>query len=404
MKPIKHNNQNDYNIELKKNVNRNYTFTFLQTIDLTRGIWMIYLATKGMSLTQLGLLEMIFHITSFSMEVPTGAVADLYGRRTSRILGRALSVLSVVILLFADSFLWFAISFIIVALSYNMESGAGDALVYDSMKSIGIENEYMRVGGNKEMVFQIANVFAFLLGGYLATQSYQWAFGVTIVMGLVSFLYAFKFVEPKLGRVTERGHRGQNFVYQLKESYAILKGHKRLGFLILFSQFVMSFTTTIFFYLQNYMKADGFNEAFIGGVYAISSLAGAILATQVYKIEAVIKEKGILILMPIITAASTWGIALSQFHYAFYIPISLAEGMIFVALGDYINKVIPSENRATILSMASMIFSFFMITLFPLIGWLGDRYSLQGAFVFMAILGSFLTLINTIVISSRKVK
>lgn len=41
---------------------------------------MIYLAGKGMSLTQLGLLETIFHITSFTMEVPTGAVADIFGR------------------------------------------------------------------------------------------------------------------------------------------------------------------------------------------------------------------------------------------------------------------------------------------------------------------------------------
>lgn len=399
---LKIDNEKQYNINIRKNVKRNYAFTFLQSIDLTRGIWMIYLATKGMSLTQLGLLEMIFHITSFSMEVPTGAVADLYGRRVSRILGRALSVISVIILLSANSFLWFAISFIIVALSYNMESGAGDALVYDSMKTIGEENEYMRVSGNKEMVFQIAGVFSFLLGGYLATQSYKWAFGVTIIMGMLSFFYAFKFVEPQIGKKNLVGKKRHHFILQLKESYSILKDQKRLGFLILFSQFIMSFTTTIFFYLQNYMKLDGYNEAFIGGVYAVSSLGGALLATQVFKIEAMIKEKGILISMPIVTALSTWGIALSHYHYAFYIPISLAEGMIFVAIGDYINKVIPSENRATILSMSSMIFSFFMITLFPLIGWLGDRFTLKGAFLFMAVMGSVLTLINTIVITSRK--
>ncbi|HRS22396.1 MAG TPA: MFS transporter, partial [Clostridia bacterium] len=102
----------NYDIQLKNNINKNYIYTLLQNIDLTRGIWMIYLAGKGMSLTQLGLLEMIFHITSFLMEVPTGAVADIFGRRISRILGRVLSLVSVVILLAADCFLWFAISFV----------------------------------------------------------------------------------------------------------------------------------------------------------------------------------------------------------------------------------------------------------------------------------------------------
>ena len=59
----------NYNAQLKKNISKNYIYTLLQSIDLTRGIWMIYLASKGMSLTQLGLLETVYHITSFLMEV-----------------------------------------------------------------------------------------------------------------------------------------------------------------------------------------------------------------------------------------------------------------------------------------------------------------------------------------------
>ena len=88
-------------------VYKNYLFTLLQNIDLTRGIWMIYLASKGMSLTQLGVLETIFHLTSFTMEVPTGAVADLFGRKISRIIGRAFSLISVVLLLLFVGKLYF---------------------------------------------------------------------------------------------------------------------------------------------------------------------------------------------------------------------------------------------------------------------------------------------------------
>ncbi|MDF2593450.1 MAG: major facilitator superfamily 1, partial [Clostridia bacterium] len=80
------------NIQLKRNINKNYLYTLIQNIDFTRGIWMLYLAGKGMSLTQLGLLETIFHVTSFTMEVPTGAVADIFGRRISRIVGRVASI------------------------------------------------------------------------------------------------------------------------------------------------------------------------------------------------------------------------------------------------------------------------------------------------------------------------
>lgn len=380
---------------LKKNISRNYVFSLIQNIDLTRGIWMLYLASKGMTLTQLGLLETIFHVTSFFMEVPTGAVADLYGRIVSRILGRLFSVISVVILLIADSFWWFAGSFIITALSYNMESGAGDALIYDSMKEIGEEEGFMRVNGNKEMIYQIAGIISFLAGGYLATRSYDMAFAITVAVGILAFGYAFLFVEPSVGRINHVGKVRQEFFQQLKESVQILRSQKRLGFLILFSQFIMSFVTTVFFYLQNYMKGDGYSEAAIGALYAFTALGGALLAPQVYKIEAIIKERGILLYMPIITTLSLFGVAFSRVHFLFFIPMSLAEGLIFVALGDYINKEIPSEHRATILSMASMAFSFFMITLFPLVGVVGDLYGLKTSFLMMAVIATVLTGVNT---------
>lgn len=390
------------NQNLSKNVKRNYTFSFFQNIDLTRGIWMIYLASKGMSLTQLGLLETIFHVTSFLMEVPTGAVADIYGRKVSRIIGRLFSVISVIILLFSDSFVWFAGSFIITALSYNMESGAGDALIYDSMKELGNEEGFMRVNGNKEMIFQLASIISFLFGGYLASRSYDLAFIITIVIGTITFLYAFLFVEPTVGKKVYTKSKRHHFFEQLKESYQILRGQKRLGFLIIFSQIIMSFVTTVFFYLQNYMKGDGYSEATIGALYAVTALGGALLAPQVYKIEAIIKERGILLYMPIITTLCLFGITFSKWHFLFFIPMSLAEGLIFIALGDYINKVIPSENRATILSMASMAFSFFMIIIFPLVGFVGDQFSLKVSFLMMALIGTALTVVNSINLVRRK--
>ncbi len=55
-----------------------------------------------MSLMQLGLLESIFHVTSFLMEIPTGVVADLFGRRMSRLIGRLLSVISLVLILLGE--------------------------------------------------------------------------------------------------------------------------------------------------------------------------------------------------------------------------------------------------------------------------------------------------------------
>lgn len=393
----------DHNVQLKGNVRRNYVYTLLQNIDLTRGIWMIYLASKGMTLTQLGFLETIFHITSFSMEVPTGAVADIFGRKVSRILGRMLSLVSVVLLLVSNNFLWFAISFVFTALSYNLESGAGDALIYDSLKEIGEEDQYMKISGKKELFYQVADTISFLIGGYLATKSYPMAFGITIFIGVITIFHSFTFREPTIGRISKEDENQKEnvFIKQLVESFKVVKNTPKIGFLILFTQLIMAFCTCIFYYLQNYMKGDGYSEAVIGIIYAIASLISALVATKVYKIEERIKEQGILLLMPLVTMLCIWGIALSSYYYLFFILLMVTQGIIYVSISDYINKMIPSENRATVLSFASMVFSFFMITLFPLIGIVGDMYSLSTAFIVLGGLGTVLVVINSYLLMTK---
>lgn len=123
-------------------------------------------------------------------------------------------------------------------------------------------------------------------------------------------------------------------------------------------------------------------------------LFAGIIATKVHKIEKLLKEKGILLYMPFIIALSMWGIAMTKYSAIFYIVISVIESILYVPISDYINKLIPSENRATILSFQSMIFSLFMIVIFPIIGRIGDAISLSFAFKLMAGVGSIFALVN----------
>lgn len=385
--------------KLRSNINKNYVFAFLKNLDLTRGIWMIYLATKGMSLAQLGILEGIFHVTSFLMEVPTGLVADIYGRKFSRICGGFFSLISIILLIFADDFYLFAGSFIFSALSYNLESGAGEALIYDSLKELDDEDKYMKVAGKQELFFQFGQVTSYILGGYLATKNYYFAFSVTIVFIVLTIIQSFTFTEPNI----ELGHEQNDSIRkilkkQVTDSLSAIKTNKKIGFFIIFIEIILAFGTSLFFYLQNYLKANGHTEFYIGIVFALSALAGAFTASQAFKIEKAIKEKGILIIMPILSIACVWGIAISSHPSVYYVLMMAIEGLIFVAMSDYINKLIPSKNRATILSLSSMVFSFFMIFIFPLIGKLGDMYSLNTAFKVLAISGTILALLNVFLI------
>jgi MFS family permease len=397
-------NKMEYENKLKKNISKNYVFTFLMEFDLTHGIWMIYLASKGLSLTQLGLIEAIFHVTSFVMEIPTGAVADIWGRKASRICGRIGKLISAFILIYSNGFVGFALGFVVTALSYNLESGAGEALIYDSLKEIGDEKKYMKIFGVNEVLMQAAQTCGFLLGGFLSNYSYTYAYAVTIVVSAFSIIQAFSFEEPHIKMETQekRFNTLQIVKTQISDSFKIIAGNKKLGFLIVFSQAIFMFNTSIFFYFQNYLLSKDVSKAGIGVILAISGVTAAIAASQAYKIERKIGEKAIIIVLPIIISICIWGVALSKYYYIFFIVINTIESIIFIAVGDYTNKLIPSDKRATIISMGSMIFSLYMIVIFPLIGKLADVYSLQFSFKALALMATIMAIINAIVLGGHK--
>ncbi len=391
------------------NITVNYLFILFSNLDLTRGLWMIYLATRGFTLFELGILEGVFHITSFLMEVPTGAVADLWGRKASRVIGRLFFLSSLVFMFYSQLFFFQLVGFIVCALGYNMESGAGDALVYDSLLLDGRKQEYMKINGRKELVYQAGAIAAFLLGGYLAVRSYPLVFHLSMGICVASLLTGLFFREPPIERAADSepkdpaspeirsatlGRRIIRSMYiQTANSLRVVRSRPKIAFLIIFSELLFTFLTMLFFYLQNYWKGIGRDELFIGMVFAAESLIAGIFSLRAEAIERRIGEKGVLLIMPLLVVICLWGVAVTNWQAAFFLLAGVIEGVLIVAISAYVNRLIPSENRATILSFQSMTFSFFMVVLFPAAGWIGDIFSLRAAFLAMAILGTLLYLL-----------
>lgn len=356
---------------------------------------MIYLAMRGFSLIELGMLESSFHITSFLMEIPTGAVADLWSRKASRILGRVFYLSSLFILFLATGFAFQLLGFVLCAIGYNLESGAGEALLYDSLDMKTRESRYMKILGIKEFIIQASSILALLVGGFLATRGYDLVFALSITVVILSLLTAFSFREPIVHQEI-KSIEGLHWIKKLKkqtlESLKVVKSRRQIAFYLIFSELIFSFTVSLFFYLQNYWKNIGFSEFHIGAVFAGASLLSGLTSLFAQKIEQKMGgERKLILILPLFLLMSLWGIALSPWKFPFYLVIGFMEGLLLVAISHYINRLIPQEYRATVLSFQSMIFSFFMIALFPLIGWLGETFSLNTAFLIMAITGSLIS-------------
>jgi len=377
---------------MKNNIIKEYFFISFFNLDLTRGLWMIYLAMRGFSLIELGIMESTFHITSFLMEIPTGAVADLWSRKASRILGRCFYLASLLILFLSTSFTVQLLGFVLCAIGYNLESGAGEALLYDSLPVETREHKYMKIVGIKEFLIQASSIIALLTGGFLATQGYDLVFALSVSVVILSILTAFTFREPVIVGSKEK-EQNLHWLKQLKlqtiESFKVITKKREIAFYIIFSELIFSFTVSLFFYLQNYWKNNGLTEFHIGIIFAGASLLSGLTSLFAQKIEKKAGgEQALLLGLPMILIFALWGVALSPWKFPFYLFIGFMEGLLYVVISHYINRLIPPEYRATVLSFQSMVFSFFMIGFFPIIGWLGERFSLNTAFFLMAIFGS----------------
>lgn len=369
---------------LRKNIRKNYLFSFLISMSLTESIWMLFLAYRGMSLFQIGLLESIYHIFSLTFEMPTGMIADRFGRKFSRVLGRVMTLLSTLLMLSAHSFPAFALAFLFTALGNNLESGAGDALIYDTLLEIDSETEYMKIKGRQEAFYQTAKLLSLVVGGWVATHSYEIAYGITALTHFVSILQALRFTEPSIGK---RDVQSTSLIKHFKESLLAIWNNRHVFRFMLFMESFALFYATLFFYMQNYMKFQGNNEFFIGIVLASTSLLGLIFSALAHKIEPLLGQKRLIGAASFSILLCLFGIAFTPFVIPFFLGMAILDGILFVVFSDYINQLIPSDYRATLLSFQSMLFSVMMIILFPIIGWIAETYSFEMSFKILFALG-----------------
>ncbi len=381
----------------KRNITLNYFFTYIKSIDLTQGIWMIYLASKGLTLVELGMIEGIYHITSMLMETPTGAVADIFGRKWSRILGRVISIIYLAIMLLSNSFWGYALAFVFCALSYNLESGAGEAFVYDSLLELGEKDKYMKITGKIEACLQVASVTALIIGGWIAVHNYFTAYISTIVLALISIIFALFFKETEIGR-DKTNKKKINILTAMKkqyiDSFKCLKGNNELVYFIGFSAFFSMFITVTFYYLQNYWTLLGHNELWIGISLAFSSLAGAVGGILTDKIEKKVSQKFLLVFSPVILTFAIFGLADINLSRLSFLIMGFMDSIMFVTISNYINQLVDSDKRATIISFQSMTFSFAMILGFPLFGKLGDVLGLKDTFIIFGFICGIISIVN----------
>ena len=352
----------------RKQINKLLGIDAVSGFAIAGAAWVALLAARGFSTIEIGLLESIFHITSLTFEIPSGVIADVFGRRKTMMASRIMVIISSLLMILSKDFFTVAIAIAVNSLSYNLASGTREALAYDSLKEAGIENEYDRFASNDLMIYQIFSSIGTLLAGVALLLGYKRAHAIDVVVGLITVVIAMTLVEVKT-EVHKTATVRERFRKVLSESAGFIRQNRRARLIIIFNAMIGAVDVLILFFLQAKLPELGMNKLWLGPALFIMGMGAAIgaKATEYYP-EKSYRKIGIISAIGVTLAFA------SVFTGNYYIMIiggfigAFADNFIQVRTDILLNTMIPSEQRATLMSVNSFMFSVVMIVLSPIFG------------------------------------
>lgn len=357
-------------INIKAQLGKIYAIDTFGAFMLAGASWVALLAARGFSTLEIGWFESIFHVVSMICEVPSGAVSDVFGRKKSMVLAQIMSMLSAMIMIFADSFISIAFAMGVSALSYNLASGTREALAYDSMKMAGVEKNYEGFFSKDMIIYEIVSSLATLLAGVALMLGYRKAYLVDIIVGSIALLFALSLTE-----VHAEGHESMDVAGRFKEvaigSITFLKENRRARLIILFNAAIGAVAVLIGFFMQAKLPEVGLNPVLLGPALFIIGLSGALgskvvtfFNTVVYRVIGAISLVGVMVAFASVLVGNPYIMIIGACIGSF------ADSFIEIRSDVVLNEMIPSGQRATLMSVNSFTYSVIMILLSPVFGWI----------------------------------
>ncbi len=399
-----------------RSITRTYLLLLLGNTLAASFIWginTIFLLDAGLSNLEAFAANAFFTAGMVLFEVPTGIVADTVGRRMSYLLGTVtltVSTLLYVLLWQIEAPFWeWALVSMFLGLGFTFFSGAVEAWLVDALSATGFTGTLESVFARGQIVSGAAMLGGSVAGGVIAQAT---SLGVPFVIRgailVVMFVVAFRLMH-------DVGFTPQKDGGPLREMRNVAKGSIDYGWrvpavkwLMLESLFAGGVGIYAFYALQPYLlelygdptayTVAGLTAAIVAG----SQILGGIAAPR---IRALFHRRTSAL---IVTAAiSTASLALIGIVESFYPVIALicVWGLMFAATmpirQSYLNGMIPSQQRATIISFDSLMGSSGGVWAQPVLGKAADVYGYPSSYLISSGI-SVLALPRAVVLASAE--
>lgn len=358
--------------------------------------WLLFLSQHGMSFGQIGILESLFHLTSLLSEVPSGVLADRFTYRTNLYLGRLMSILSCLFMLFGQGNFWiYAFGMVLNAWAYNFDSGTSTAMLFESAKEAGVENKFLKFSSFVSAVAEATRTLGAVVAGFFVHGLLDMTYVIQIFFSLIVIILIAMMKEPAFKKERQESASLSRILKMVAREFKV---NRHLFYWLITSQVFCVMMCMFYFYYQNELEIlPSWQISLLMLISSVINIGAVWLASKIgQRFKAVA-------LLPILVGLTgmLYVLAITKLPLIYMIIYLVADGLYAFFLPIFNNDLqvmIPSDVRATMLSVTAMFFSLFMIVIFPMTGFLIDWLGFSLTFL---LLGIVLMLLAPLLILKR---
>lgn len=377
--------------ELKSNLWKFNLYAIIAGFVLYYSFDKILMQMRGLSVTEIVLVEIVFALTAIIFEVPSGVLSDKWERRKVLALNSFFFMLNTFFWVIGQNVYFFLLGGMFAGIHVALISGTFTSLVYDTLKQLGNEEVYEKIWGNIASYEAATMVVAGVIGGMIAGR-----FGITIpfwltfVFSTIAILIALSLKEPTVHRQSEE----TKYWEHIKTTFAYLWRHPTLYHLIVLMMMLLGTLGLMDEYMQLYFVKVGVPLFFLGYLGAfgngiesvgmkLSYLLNRFQRKNVYGFFIIMSTAGFLLTA---TFQNIYGIIfpfLTLFASFTAVPLMLTD----------LHRELPSTHRATGESFVAFVERLFLVPIALGFSYLADNLSIFTAYFGVGLLLAFYLLV-----------
>jgi len=350
--------------EYEANIWKFYVYKYLCGLWIPATIWTLYLLARGFNFTQIGMVDIVFAAIMIVFTIPSGAFADLIGRKYSVFIGFFLFAIASVLFGLTGKYHLILLILILDGIGITLFSGPDNALLFDSLKRIKKDRQYARIRGKAEAFFSFGSASGGFAGAYLFTLNISYPLFAGAVVFFATGLWFLLMKEPFKSK---KKYNLKSHWMQVVEGVKYARKHPNVRWIIAFSAVIVALFWYQAFIVQPTLIRFGFDVKHFGILFAFIWGIEGIVSWNAYRIISFLGEKRALFAVAlvhvfcfvILSRMNMWyGVVFIIFNY-------MGRGLFNPASDHYMQRHIVSSHRATTTAVRTFaIFLLMMISMF----------------------------------------